>query len=269
MKYAFVFVAAAGLIAGCSSSSASSSSSPDAGPNAGPTETAQQVGAGTKFATYVILGDSISDRGGEGPFFYDLLGDDLKGKLGNVIIEKHSKAGAVSKQLLGQVKTIPTTLTGPVAVSVTIGGNDMQVASLDILQGKDDKERADFKANLTAAYDALLADGAFGAGVKVTLFHSTIYDPTDGKGNFAEAGCPGYLAAIPKTPTATFWDNWNKDAAEVLAKYGDAVVIVDTRAKFQGHGVGTAGTWFFDDCIHPNKDGHEALRELFLSSMEP
>ena len=228
--------------------------------------------AGAPFKSYVILGDSISDRGGTGPFFYDLLADDLKTKLGDITVAKHSKAGARSSGLPDQVKSVPSELPGPVAVSVTIGGNDMQAAALEILNGTDAEARAAFQANLTAAYDELTKEGRFGAGVKVTIFHSTMYDPTDGEGNFGEAGCPGYLAAIPKQPTAAFWDNWNNAAAEVIAKYGLAVVTVDTRGKFQGHGVGKPkdGTsWFVEDCIHPNTYGHEELRKLFFGAIAP
>lgn len=236
---------------------------PDAG-----SETQPQVGAGAPFKTYVILGDSISDEGGEGPFFYDLLGDDLKEKLG-VTVEKHSKSGALSKGLASQIKAIPEALDGPVAITVTIGGNDMQVAALDILNGKDEAQRAAYVQNVTAAYDDLLTEDRFGSGVKVTIFHATIYDPTDGKGNFAAAGCPSYLAAIPEQPTAAYWDAWNKDATDALAKYGANLVVVDARKKFEGHGVGTSDSWFFSDCIHPNKEGHEGLHQLFLGAIAP
>ena len=45
-----------------------------------------------------------------------------------------------------------------------------------------------------------------------------IDDLTDGEGNFAEAGCPGYLAALPKQPTKAYWDNWNKAAADAIPR---------------------------------------------------
>ena len=224
------------------------------------------------FKSYVIFGDSISDRGGSGPYFYDLLADDLKDKFGDIKVSKHSNSGAVSSQLAAQVKSAPAELPGPVAVSVTIGGNDMQAAALNILRGTDDKARAAYATNLQKAYDELLGEGRFGAGVEVTIFHSTLYDPSDGEGNFAEAGCPGYLGMMPKQSTTTYWDNWNQTAMDALAKYGDSVVIVDTRTRFHGHGVGKLedGTsWFDPDCIHPNTAGHEALRKLFFSSIAP
>jgi lysophospholipase L1-like esterase len=281
MNRALLFVASSlFLVAACSddstsdpgaSSSGASSSSGGDGDAAAPSDD-EKVGPGAHFKSYVILGDSISDRGGSGPFFYDLLGEDLKAKLGDVKIVKNSKSGAVSSQLPAQATGLPAELPGPVAVSVTIGGNDMQAAALDILSGKDEKARTAYGENLVKTYDELTKEGRFGAGVKVTIFHTNIYDPTDGEGNFAEAGCPAPLSLIPKQSTRGFWDNWNKQGADSVAKYGPAVVTVDIRAKFDGHGVGKLkdGTsWFAPDCIHPNTTGHEELRKLFFGTMAP
>lgn len=268
----FALLASLALATACSDKAAAkdddSTEEPGGDETPGPEGKTQEVGSGAPFKTYVILGDSISDEGGEGPFFYDLLADDLKDKL-DVKVEKHSKSGAVSKGLASQLKSIPAELTGPVAISVTIGGNDMQVAAFDILNGEDAEKRAAYVSNVTKVYDDLLAENRFGAGVKVTIFHATIYDPTDGQGNFAEAGCPSYLAAIPKQPTKTYWDAWNKEATDALAKYGSSVVVVDAYKDFHGHGVGTSDSWFADDCIHPNKEGHEGLHELFLGAVAP
>lgn len=270
------------VVAACSSSSSPSAGGHDtsgaSGSGGGAVGGGESGDAGeepkttTAFQSYVILGDSISDRGGSGPYFYDLLGEDLKSKLGDVQIVKNSRSGARSNGLPDQVSSLPEVLPGPVAVSVTIGGNDMQVAALEILNGRDEKARAVFTENVTKAYDELTREGRFGEGVKVTIFHATMYDPSDGEGNFAEAGCPGYLAALPKQPTRGFWDNWNNDAAATLAKYGDAVVTVDVRATFEGHGVGKlkAGeSWFDPDCIHPNTTGHDELRKLFFGAIAP
>lgn len=231
-----------------------------------------KAGPGAAFKTYVILGDSISDRGGSGPFFYDLLADDLKGKLPDIKVVKQSKGGAVSADLVKQAKALPKDLAGPVAITITIGGNDMQSAALQILNGTDDKERTAFGDNLKKSFDELTAPDRFGAGVKATIFQATIYDPTDGEGNFAEAGCPGYLSAIPKQPTKGFWDNWNKTAADIIATYGESIVTVDIRTLFQGHGVGhfkDGSSWFAPDCIHPNTAGHLELSKIFFKTIEP
>ena len=131
----------------------------------------QKAGPGAAFKSYVILGDSISDCGGSGPFFDHLLADDLKGKLGDVEVVKNSKSGAVSVQLPVQAKGLPETLTGPVAISVTIWGQRHAELCADILSGKDEKPRTAFAENLVKAYDELTREGRFGAGVKVTVFH--------------------------------------------------------------------------------------------------
>lgn len=261
------------LLAACTSSGTPVASAPaDAGVADGLVQEGQQVGPGAPFKTYVILGDSISDRGGKGPFFYDLLKVDLQAKLPDLGVVKGSKAGSVSDDLPGQATKLPAELPGPVAVTVTIGGNDMQDAALAILQGDDAKQRTAYGANLVKAYDELTHEGRFGEGVKVTIFHANIYDPTGGAGDFAEAGCPGYLGAFPKQPTDAYWDSWNKEGADAIAKYGAAVVTVDIRAKFRDHGVGKLkdGTsWFAPDCIHPNTTGHDELRKLFSSAILP
>src|SRR5437868_24101 len=106
------------------------------------------------YATYVILGDSISAGGGEGPFFYDLLvanddatypawhGKDLQTRygIGAANVVKVSKGGAVSGNLAGQLAAVPHDLPGPVLVTITIGGNNMTASFVDILQGQDAKD---------------------------------------------------------------------------------------------------------------------------------
>src|SRR5258708_1268090 len=84
----------------------------------------------TAFGTYIELGDSISDRGGEGPFFYDLLfqnddtaypawkGLDLKPKLAVQMHVHGAVGGAQSKDVPGQVTALPATLPGPVLVTI-------------------------------------------------------------------------------------------------------------------------------------------------------
>ena len=268
MLSVFGVVAVVSLGACSSSSSSPESGSTSSSSSSGSGSTSGDPGkpAAGPFKTYVILGDSISDRGGSGPFFYDLVGDDLKKKDSAIAVVKKSRGGAVSRQLPGQVTSLPATLAGPVAVSVTIGGNDMQGAAIAILQGNDAADRKTFQESLAKAYDELMKPGRFGEGVAVTIFHATIYDPTDGQGNFGEAGCPGYLAAIPKQPTKRFWDNWNNAAKEVTDKYGASLVTVDIRSKFEGHGVGhlkDGSSWFAPDCIHPNTTGHEELHKMF------
>jgi lysophospholipase L1-like esterase len=227
--------------------------------------------AAPSFKSYVILGDSVSDRGGTGPFFYDLLGDSLKKRFGTTVV-KGARGGATSSELIRQVGALPAELPGPVAVSVTIGGNDMLTAIENLPNGTDSSARAAFGANLVKAYDELTREGRFGAGVKVTIFHATIYDPSDGDGNFADAGCPGQLRAFPKASTKATWNAWNSEAKSRLTKYGNQAHVIDVYAHFLGHGVSklaAGSSWYASDCIHPNTTGHAELKNLFGSAIAP
>ena len=229
------------------------------------------------FKTYVILGDSISDKGGSGPFFYDLLqhnddarypewkGKDFASRFGTTV-QKVSKGGAVAANLSGQVDALPATLAGPVIASITIGGNDMRAAIANILSGKDQADRDDFRKNVATALAKLTAPGRFGAGVEVWVYEANVYDPTDGTGTFP--GCPPPLGIVSAMNADAIWASWNEIVTEELAKIPHGIVpnLHDT---FRGHGVVTTAPtrWFAADCIHPNTDGHAALRALFWGSV--
>ncbi len=241
--------------------------------------TTPSSGVPTTFGTYIELGDSISDGGGKGPFFYDLLyqnddakypawaGKDLKTRFN---VQKHvhgSKGGATSQNMKAQVDALPSDLPGPVFVSVTIGGNDMQKYALDILQGKDEQDKAAFRQNLAKYLDALKAPGRFGDGVEVFVFAADIYDPSDGAGDFKNY-CGGVLGAFPITPTDGFWAAWNGIVTEETTQRGYQVLPL--HATFMGHGIShTAdGTgWFVADCIHPNTVGHNEIRKMYWKAL--
>ena len=229
-------------------------------------------------ATLVILGDSISDGGGQAPFYYDLLvandgakypewaGKDLKTRYGaSLQVVKHSKAGAVSSGLPGQVSGLPASLPGPVAVVITIGGNDMQANIVSILQGQDQAARDSFRGNIATAVGELTTPGRFGAGVDVHVYEADIYDPTDGSGDFSS--CPVPLSFVPKQPSDGFFGNWNAVVADEVPKHGMSVVppLHDT---FHTHGViDPPANWFHSDCIHPNAKGHNAIRRMFWKAI--
>jgi lysophospholipase L1-like esterase len=232
------------------------------------------------YKSYVILGDSISDKGGVGPFFYNLLaknddavypkwqGKDLKSKFGqDLMVVSASKGGAVSGDLLAQVKKLPPSLPGPVAVTITIGGNDMQVNIVNILQGMDQADRDTFRANLKAALDELTQPDRFGKAVEVHVFQADIYDPTGGKGDFSKQGCPAPLSFLPVTPTDGFFMNWNAVVNDEIPKHGISLVE-PLHERFYGHSLSNdADGWFHTDCIHPNKPGHDQLRAMFWTAI--
>lgn len=270
------------LTAACSSSSDGAATTP--GNDSGTTPTDGGGGGGhLAFKTHVILGDSISDRGGAGPFFYDLLdqnddakypdhaGKDFKTIYGaDLAVKKTSKAGATSANLGGQIAALGTSLEGPVLVTITIGGNDVQAALPTILMGGDDtSKRDDFAMYLSDAFGELTKPDRFGPGVQVKVLVANVYDPSDGTGNFKFATgtkCPGALQYWPSSkPTAPLLDNWEKVMADTAAKY-PGVTVLDLRAKFNGHGVPATETWFYGDCIHPNTPGHNQIRDLFFEA---
>lgn len=253
----------------CSSSTTTDSTTADSGTqqtgDTGTTTTAKT------FKTHVILGDSISDNGGQGPFFYDLLDADLKAKYGDIKVIKASKGGSKAPNLGGQISTVTGPLEGPVLVTITIGGNDIQAAIAKVISGADDtKERTDFQEFLDGALVELKKPDRFGPGVQVAVYMTNVYDPSDGTGNFKFASgtkCGGALGFYPAgKPTTPTLDPWEKIFVDEAAKYQD-VHVLDMRAKFQGHGVPTSEPWFVTDCIHPNAKGHNAIRDLFVASL--
>ena len=249
MRKHFAWLAAL-LFVACSGSSATdpTSSSSGSGSSSGGSSGSLDGGGGGDssapsgpYKSYVTLGDSISDRGGVAPFFYDLLA---------------ANDDAVSSGLLNQIECIPEGVVPPVVVTLTIGGNDLRAAILRVLQGQDGPDRDAFRANLTAAFAALKKKLP---GARV--FQATIYDPSDGTGDFSRCGSP--LNLIPKQDTKPFFAAWNQVATEVAAAEG--VTMVDAYSAFNGHGVvPTAENWFAADCIHPSRIGHNEMRKLFF-----
>ncbi|MBI2389153.1 MAG: SGNH/GDSL hydrolase family protein [Deltaproteobacteria bacterium] len=266
----------------CSGGSDGGSSQPS-GAGSGTTDGGTQASK-RAFRTHVILGDSISDRGGAGPFYYDLLdknddakwpdgaGKDLATLYGpDLAIVKASRAGARAQNLGGQVNTITGPLAGPVLVTMTIGGNDVQAALGKMLTGGDvTAERESFREFLDEAIGMLKQPDRFGPGVEVVVYVANVYDPSDGTGNFkfaSGARCGGALGFYPAgQPTAPQLDPFEQIYLDVAAKYDD-VHVLDLRAKFNGHGVPAADTWFVSDCLHPNAPGHDALRDLFWEAI--
>ena len=275
------FACALVALSACSSATPTEASpTGDAGSN-----TDAPLGTTAGFKTHVILGDSISDRGGEGPFFYDLLdanddtkypafkGKDLATKygIGPSAIEKHSKGGSKSADLLNQAKLLPTTLAGPVLITITIGGNDVIGALADLqLNHTDVPERTAFTTNLDASLAELTTPGRFGAGVTVKILLTNIYDPSGGNGDFkfsSGASCPGAFGFWPAgTPTEPLITPWETVVTTVTAKYPQATSL-DLKARFHDHAVPAATTWFYTDCIHPNALGHDQIRQLFWDAV--
>ena len=261
----------------------------------------------SKFKTLVVVGDSISDVGGGGgggqqPFYRTLLvknddalypewkGFDLSTCWGldpTTGVTKVSKGGAIATVppnntpgdqgvLLNQVTGLPATLPGPVLVVGTIGGNDVQGGLITVLTGTPAQLQAKidaFIAGFGAAMSELTKPDRFGAGVKVSVLMTNVYDPSGGTGHFyyepKKATCSGALGFWPDgKPTGPLLAQWNTAMATEAAKY-PPVRLVELRAPFDSHAVSTpvAQNWFYQDCIHPSTLGHNAVRGAFWGGM--
>lgn len=304
-KLGIVLASALALaLAGCGSTSAASANAGGGGAGTGGGG-APADGGDTMVCpklvhkTLVVVGDSISDVGGDGggqqPFYRTLLvqNDDslypawkgldlhtcwgldptanvVKVSVGGAIATENPSSGA--SILLDQVKNLPASLPGPVLVVGTIGGNDVLAGFLDYLSGNQQAQQADLNAFLKGWDDAmteLTKPNRFGPGVRVDVLITNIYDPTGGSGDWTYApeskACPGELALWPKnTPTSPVLKPWNNALVQEAAKYPH-VYLMDLHGEFLNHQVDTPNpqNWFHDDCIHPNSLGQEHIRELF------
>lgn len=210
----------------------------------------------------VILGDSMSDGGGQAPFYYDLLRQDLATLYGNVQYAHAAQSGSQTSALAKQIDSLPKSLPGPVAVCITSGGNDMKAALPLVLTGTDGAVRAQMGANIQTALSKLLAPGRFGPNVAVHVFEANIYDASDGKGDYGSHGC-AFGKGVPATPTDGFFKAWNGEIAAQISAKGQA--LDDIHAAFYGHGYSGNPSWYWTDCTHPNALGHDQLRRQFYA----
>lgn len=208
----------------------------------------------------VILGDSIGDGGGVGPYYYTLLQQDLSAKYGSIQYQNNAEGGSKTGALAGQISALPPALAGPVAVCITSGGNDMKAQIAAIVSGTDGPARAQMGANVAQALDLLLQPGRFGAGVDVHVFEATIYDPSDGQGNYSQHNC-NFGKGLPALPTDTYFANWNAEIVSQVTAKGQ--IVADIHGHFRFHGFNYPPSWYHTDCTHPNTTGSDQLRRYF------
>ncbi len=247
--------------AGPTGSSSSSSSSSSSGQGGGGGQAPLGLDA---VGTLVVLGDSISDGGGQGPFYYALLRDMLEAKYGPVSFHREAQSGSKTGALLGQIDELPQVLPGPVVVTITSGGNDMKAALPLIVAGADQAARATMGNNVDAALAELATEGRFGPGTAVYVFEANIYDASAGAGDFGAHDC-AFGQGLPAIPTDSFFDAWNGEIEARVASRGQT--LLDMHASFYDHGYAGNPSWFAGDCTHPNSLGHAALADLFYTAI--
>jgi lysophospholipase L1-like esterase len=229
--------------------------------------------------TYIALGDSISDLGGTGPFFYDLLlknddatypalkGHDLTNRFPGITYDHRAIAGSITDNyvngplvgptLKSQIDLLGKSYPGDVLVTITIGGNDLSEHSLAVVGGTDGPARMEFEQHLTDELAELTAPGRLGAG-RVYVVLANIYDFTDGQGDFATVLC-GPPVNMPAAQDAAVFGAWNGAMQRTIQQVGG--ISYDMHADFMGHGFSSADVWYDRvSCIHPNAKGHDAIR---------
>jgi lysophospholipase L1-like esterase len=229
------------------------------------------VPPGGSLGTFIVLGDSISDNGGTGPFFYDQLHTDLAKKWPSMMYVHAAVAGAITDTysdntpaaaplLKTQIAGLGHAYPGDVLVTITIGGNDLNAHAIKAIGGTDDTVRTEFGTHLDAELGELATAGRLGSG-KVYIVLANIYDFTDGQGDFATVRCgPG--ANVMPSRDMTVFGAWNGVAATALGKVSGT--LYDMHANFMGHGYNNTDktqVWYdSSSCIHPNALGHDAIR---------
>jgi hypothetical protein len=213
-----------------------------------------------ELGSLVVLGDSIGDGGGQGPYYYDLLRDSLEAEYGPIEYRNRAESGSKTSALVGQISGLPSALPGPVAVAITSGGNDMKDNLIQILAGLDGPARTQMGNNVDAALDALLTPDRFGSGVAVHVFFATIYDASDGAGNYQSGGC--VIDMNSPSSTDPFFESWNDEIGARVG--GQGQTVADMHAHFYGHGFNNPPSWYASDCTHPNTTGHAELQDLFF-----
>jgi len=218
--------------------------------------------------TLVILGDSLSTgeagecAGGACPRYYELLHAALEAEYGHTVDFVHAAVGAgYVSEVLDQVDGLPAILTGPVAVAITAGGNNLLNAPTDPgFPGSLPALREAMGDEIDDVLDALLAPDRFGSGVAVEVFWGDFYDPSDGK-----AATPG-IAGFSIT-SQDFLDFTGEIDQRVTTR-GEH--LVDLYGPFFGHGEcgalppPAAESWLDSDCVHQTEIGEKKLAEQFV-----
>jgi lysophospholipase L1-like esterase len=269
---------------GSSSSGGSGSSSGGAGTDSG-IPIGPPAGDGAKYGTFIVLGDSISDGGGEAPFFYDLLfknddatypaykGHDLSTKYPGITYVHKAIAGSVTDlyddeqgqkipTMASQIAGLTSNYPGDVLITITIGGNDLNYHSYYAISQQDAPYRTELTNHLQTELGELTKAGRLGSG-KVTILEANIYDASDGKGNWQSGGHCGPNIDVDGKLEVQGFSNWNAIISQEITSTQGIAHPLDLHALFNGHGFNSNDMWYVADCLHPNKKGHHMLRSAY------
>jgi lysophospholipase L1-like esterase len=163
-----------------------------------------------------------------------------------------------------------TSVSGATIVVITIGGNDL-VAQLetDLETASDSSANQNLSnaiSNIRSVINYFTAS-KFPDGVFIYL--ANVYDPSGGTGMLSGA-CAQSIAGVNTPVTDPYIEgilaNW--ESAYVSLATELKFSIVDAHGGFLTHGVAATDTYFYRDCIHPNNEGHNELRNLFFEAID-
>jgi len=227
------------------------------------------------FDLYVALGDSMSTDDHPGPglgaasllyrnqdrFFPEFSGRDLLALNPSTRLVHLARDGFTALDVLASLTRLES-CSGPVLVTLTIGGND----SIQYLNEMTPTSIA--MAEFTARLSRILGQ-VRRLFPNLTLRMGNIYDPTDGSGR-VQSGHDHFASGL------TMLGGVNRLLAQVASMHGGS--IVDVHGHFLGHGARHADStspyfhpedpsgWITRD-IEPNSRGASELRRLFWRSL--
>lgn len=195
-----------------------------------------------------------------------------------------ARLGARTRELFSRSKQLETCFTPDlydkrVLVIMTMGGNDINVITQNVVQQQDPQSIWQKAEDTVTELDkgiSWLKDGRFSKGIDVVF--ANIYEFTDGTGD--ATACPfADLVQLnvdiddPLLEDIIMW--LEREYFEVAKRY--EVDMLFLQERFCGHGFhyddpttrcylgSDADIWFDNTCLHPNPKGHAQLAEMFYS----
>lgn len=165
-----------------------------------------------------------------------------------------------------------SSVSGQTIVVITIGGNDLVAQLESDLETASDSNAASNLANAISNIRAVInyfTPAKFPDGVAIYL--ANVYDPSGGTGMLTGACADSISGGLDPNAVSDPYiegilSNWESAYVSLATELNFS--IVDAHGGFLTHGVTATNTYFYSDCIHPNNDGHNELRNLFFEAID-
>ncbi len=187
-----------------------------------------------------------------------------------------STSSAVVKNELIRLAPFPADALGVIILST--GGNDLihdygrTPPRPEAMYGARFDQVGPWIAEYASRLDGIVArlEELFPGGAEI--FMLSIFDPTDGIGDIANAGLPAWPDGLAILAA------YNQAIAECAKRHAH-VHLVDVHAAFLGHGIhcdqawratyraGDPGYWLYGNLEDPNDRGYDCIRRLILLAM--